>query len=276
MAALPAEVAPRRLSLVAKFAERYSIEPEKLLTTLKATCFKVEAGEVSNEQMAALLVVADQYRLNPFTREIYAFPDKNKGIVPIVSIDGWARIINEQASLDGIEFVDGPSADGGAPEWIECVIHRKDRAHPIRVRERMKECKRGTGPWSSHPARMLRHKALIQCSRVAFGFAGIYDQDEAEAIIERDITPVRDDTPPQSRTASMVERARKRQEPQDVAPEPKPVQDAGGAPYPSEEIALLAVDNAQTSEAALEVEYACRGLPFEESVRKAVANRFPE
>jgi hypothetical protein len=31
---------------------------------------------------------------------------------------------------------------------------------------------------------MLRHKSLIQCARIAFGFVGIYDQDEAERIIE--------------------------------------------------------------------------------------------
>jgi hypothetical protein len=33
---------------------------------------------------------------------------------------------------------------------------------------------------------MLRHKALIQCARLAFGYGGIYDQDEAERIIEID------------------------------------------------------------------------------------------
>ena len=31
---------------------------------------------------------------------------------------------------------------------------------------------------------MLRHKAMIQCARLAFGFVGIYDQDEAERITE--------------------------------------------------------------------------------------------
>ncbi|STU11463.1 Uncharacterised protein [Klebsiella pneumoniae] len=31
---------------------------------------------------------------------------------------------------------------------------------------------------------MLRHKTLIQCARLAFGFAGIFDQDEAERVIE--------------------------------------------------------------------------------------------
>ena len=165
-------------SLLAKFATRFGVEPSKMLATLKATAFK---GEVSNEQMVALLIVADQYGLNPWTKEVYAFPDKG-GIVPVVGVDGWARIINTNDAFDGMEFVDGPDA-GGLPEWIECVIYRKDRTHPIRVRERMKECKRSTQPWSSHPSRMLRHKAMIQCARLAFGFAGIYDEDEAQRII---------------------------------------------------------------------------------------------
>ena len=41
----------------------------------------------------ALLIVADQYGLNPFTREIFAFDDKRAGIVPVVSVDGWSRIL---------------------------------------------------------------------------------------------------------------------------------------------------------------------------------------
>ncbi len=36
--------------------------------------------------MAALMIVADQYGLNPFTREIFAFPDKQNGIVPVVGV----------------------------------------------------------------------------------------------------------------------------------------------------------------------------------------------
>jgi hypothetical protein len=44
------------------------------------------------------------------------------------------------------------------------------------------------GPWQTHTKRMNRHKSWIQCARLAFGFAGIYDEDEAQRIIERDIT----------------------------------------------------------------------------------------
>jgi phage recombination protein Bet len=153
-----------------------------LLTTLKATAFK---GDVSNEQMMALLVVAEQYSLNPWTKEIYAFPDRNHGIVPVIGVDGWARIINERKELDGIDFEE---AEDGA--WVKCIIYRKDRAHPTAAKEWLSECKRDTGPWKSHPRRMLRHKALIQCARIAFGFGGIYDQDEAERIIEAVPEPI--------------------------------------------------------------------------------------
>ena len=145
-----------------------------LIDTLKATAFK---GQVSDAQMTALLVVANQYGLNPWTREVYAFPDKNNGIVPVVGVDGWSRIINSHAQFDGIDFEQDA-------ESCTCVIYRKDRKHPIKVTEWMNECKRGTGPWQSHPRRMLRHKSMIQCARLAFGYGGIYDQDEAERIVD--------------------------------------------------------------------------------------------
>lgn len=198
---LQTAVAPpqARVSLIAKVAARYSVEPAKLLDTLKGTAFKGEQP-VNNEQMMALLIVADQYGLNPFTRELFAFPDK-KGIVPVVSVDGWARIINEHPQLDGIIF---DVREGSMGLECECTIYRKDRAHPTRVTEYLAECKRGTGPWGSHPRRMLRHKALIQCARVAFGFGGIVDEDEAQRIIETKDMGAADVVQPPSSSAQAV------------------------------------------------------------------------
>lgn len=160
-----------------------------LIGTLKATAFK---GQVSDAQMTALLVVANQYALNPWTKEIYAFPDKNNGIVPVVGVDGWSRIINGHPQFDGIEFEQ-------SDESCTCIIYRKDRNRPIKVTEYRDECARGTGPWQSHPKRMLRHKAMIQCARLAFGYGGIYDHDEAERIVEavpvKHMGPVEDAAP---------------------------------------------------------------------------------
>jgi phage recombination protein Bet len=165
-------------------ATRFGVDPDKMLQTLKATAFK---GDVSVEQMMALAVVADQYGLNPWTKEIYAFPDRNNGIVPVVGVDGWSRIINSNPQFDGMDFIEGELNGKSIPSWIECRIHRKDRSHPICVKEYFDEVYRDVGPWKSHPRRMLRHKAMIQCARLAFGFVGVYDEDEAERII--DVTP---------------------------------------------------------------------------------------
>lgn len=146
-----------------------------LMETLKATAFK---GPVTDAQMTALLIVANNYGLNPWTKEIYAFPDRNNGIVPVVGVDGWSRIINSHPQFDGMDFEQDE-------ESCTCIVYRKDRNHPIKVTEYMAECRRdGVGPWKSHPRRMLRHKAMIQCARLAFGYSGIFDQDEAERIVE--------------------------------------------------------------------------------------------
>lgn len=168
------------ITLTSNLAKQFNIgDGSDLVATLKQTCFK-SGTPVTDAQMTALLIVAQNYGLNPFTREIYAFPDKNNGIVPVVGIDGWSRIINSRKEFDGMDFAQDA-------ESCTCTIYRKDRSHPIKVTEWMAECKRANaGPWQSHPYRMLRHKAMIQCARLAFGFAGIFEPDEAERIVEAD------------------------------------------------------------------------------------------
>ena len=183
-------------SLTSKLSQRLGMgsdNGEELINILKATAFKGQNNTAPTDaQLMALLIVADQYGLNPWTKEIYAYPDKNNGIVPVVGVDGWSRIINNHPQFDGVEFNYGPAISlkngKGAHEWIECVIHRKDRSRPTVVREFFAEVVRDTyGPWQTHPNRMHRHKSYIQCGRIAFGYTGIYDQDEAERIIEKDM-----------------------------------------------------------------------------------------
>lgn len=185
----------QRASILAKIATRYGMDPKGFADTLRATVFK----GASNEEFAALLVVADQHGLNPLTKEIYAFPQKGGGIVPLVSIDGWLRIMNEHPQFDGIEFRDIADDQGGLLA-IEATIWRKDRQRPIRVTEYLDECKRNTEPWNKSPARMLRHRATIQAARYAFGFSGIHAEDDAEVIgdirLGGDLTPARPEPAP--------------------------------------------------------------------------------
>jgi phage recombination protein Bet len=182
--ALTQTPAPAKLSALNLMASKFSVEPDKLLGTLKSTCFK----GATNEELLALVVVANSYGLNPLTKEIYAFPAKGGGIVPVVSVDGWIRMANDHPQTDGIEFESAHDSEGRLVS-VTCRIYRKDRAHPTVVTEYLAECKRNTDPWKMEH-RMLRHKALIQCCRVAFGFSGIVDEDEA-----RDIAGMRNVTP---------------------------------------------------------------------------------
>lgn len=160
-------------------ASRFNVDQKQFIDTVKATCFG--GKPVTNEQFLQFLMVTHEYNLNPFTKEIFAFPGKGGGIQPIVSIDGWLNIINSHDQFDGMEFVDKLDAEGRLVA-VTCKMYRKDRTHPIEVTEYMSECKRDTDTWRTWPARMLRHKAAIQGARYAFGFSGIYDQDEVERI----------------------------------------------------------------------------------------------
>lgn len=169
-------------SALRALANRIEVEPAKLLKTLKNTVFQ----KATDDELLALVVTANEYQLNPFLNELYAFPKKGGGIVPVVGIDGWLKIINRQEGFDGLSVEVSP--DG---QEATCTIHLKDRKHPVIVTEYLAECARGTEPWQQMPRRMLRHKAIIQAARVAFGIGGIRDEDEAQDIDrnERNVTP---------------------------------------------------------------------------------------
>lgn len=185
-----------RQLLIAEFANRLGVEPEKLLITLKATCFKLpkDKPEITNEQMMALLIVAKEHNLNPFTKEIYAYPDKAGGIVPVIGIDGMIRKMNEHPQTDGIEFEFSDEIIRMDDKSQECpaicigTLYRKDRKFPIKIRAKLREvyvAPRGgfNGPWQTHTERMLMIKTGWQLIRWGIGFANIYDEDEAKQIL---------------------------------------------------------------------------------------------
>lgn len=171
-------------SALAAMAGRFSMEPAKLMETLKATVFK----GATNEQLAALVVVANEHALNPFTREIYAFPDKGGGIQAVIGVDGWIRIITQNPQFDGFEH-----EYSGEGKDLACTVtlYRKDISRPVKVTEYLAECSKNTDPWRSHPRRMLRHKALIQAGRIAFGLGSLKDEDDLPVSLpSRDVGPI--------------------------------------------------------------------------------------
>jgi len=170
---------PAKPGALALMAGRLSVEPIKLLETLKATVFQ----KASNEELLALVTVANEYGLNPFLKELYAFPAKGGGIVPIVSVDGWNKMLIRQPDFDGIDF-EFANDEAGNLESCTATIHIKNRSHPVKITEYFVECKRNTDPWNNMPRRMLRNRTLCQAARVAFGFSGVYNDDEAKDVID--------------------------------------------------------------------------------------------
>ena len=170
-------------SILTTVGRAYGISGGDLYETLAETIFPTRQS-ATKQQVQALLIVANQYKLNPFTREIYAFPAKGKGVVPIVSIDGWLKLANEHPQFDGLACE--PNFENGELVSYTATIWRKDRTHPLSIVETLSENQRSSDPWKQRPNRMLRHRAAIQAIRYAFGFAGIYEPEEGSIIAHAD------------------------------------------------------------------------------------------
>ncbi len=137
-----------------------------------------------------LLLIAERLGLDPLSSEIYALEkeiDKAKKpqIIFVVGVDGWTKIINSNSQFDGMKFGESEPGDDGLPIYFECTIYRKDRKVSTTVREYMYEVHTNQGAWLTHPRRMLRHKAMVQCARICFGLSGIYDPDEATRMTDK-------------------------------------------------------------------------------------------
>ena len=131
-----------------------------------------------------LLAAALRYGLSPTGRELFLVPDPS-GAAPllVVGVDGWSRILNAHEQFAGIEFTESPQLEDGLPAWVECTIHRWDRRVPTMVREHLCEVRGSSSAWVTHPRRMLRHKAMVQCARITFGVGDIVDPDEAQRVL---------------------------------------------------------------------------------------------
>lgn len=179
-------------SPLSRLAKALNVDPD----SLKKTIVKMVFGGTlpSNEEFLTILMIAEKLDLNPLAGELWAFKSKNGTVQPIVSVDGWSRIMNRQPSFDGYEirFSDKTVRinDQDMPEWAECTIFRKDRSHPTTERIWAAEKYVASSPvWKHSPRLMLRHRAMIQCIRFAFGVSGIGDENDMGLIESQVVEP---------------------------------------------------------------------------------------
>lgn len=118
-----------------------------------------------------LLRVISEYELNPFNEEVILLDSNqlDQSRWPFITVDGWIKLINQHPQFCGIEFRQPDRDEGQRLEWMECTIYRKDRIRPITVREYLSEVVTDQEIWKDRPKRMLRHRAMAQCAKLAFG-----------------------------------------------------------------------------------------------------------
>ena len=125
-----------------------------------------QLNEATQETCLRLIT---EYKLNPRADEIDLVQFEAGHWQVFITINGWAKLINAHPAFCGIEFSEASELEEGVPLWMGCTIYRTDRIKPIVIREYFTEMKTEHAAWQQMPRRMLRHRAMQQCARLAFG-----------------------------------------------------------------------------------------------------------
>lgn len=118
--------------------------------------------------LLVLLRIAREHRLDPLKEELALALYDDCHWQAYITVEGYSKLLNHHPAFDGIVFNQSVETTNGIPIWMECTIYRKDRSHPIVVREYFEEAKGDQVIWQKMPRRMLRHRVMQQCAKIAF------------------------------------------------------------------------------------------------------------
>jgi hypothetical protein len=116
-----------------------------------------------------LLRLANKYQLDPLSDEIALLENQDQTYQPFITIDGWSKLINNHPQYAGMSLRDSTELIDNIPTWMECTIYRNDRILPIVIKEYLEEVRTDHPSWQQMPRRMLRHRVIQQCARLALG-----------------------------------------------------------------------------------------------------------
>jgi hypothetical protein len=119
--------------------------------------------------LLALLRIARHHHLDPLKEEVALALYDDCHWQAYITVEGYSKVLNSHPAFDGIVFTQSEETTNGIPIWMECTIYRKDRSCPIVVREYFEEVKGDQAIWQKMPRRMLRHRVMQQCARLAVG-----------------------------------------------------------------------------------------------------------
>jgi len=157
----------KQISPLAKALKRAA--QEITMTPKELTAWLSQYPQLSEATQETCLRLIAEYRLNPRADEIDLVQFEADRWQVFITLNGWAKLINAHPAFCGIEFSEASELAEGVPIWMGCAIYRTDRVKPIEVKEYFSEMKTEHAAWQQMPRRMLRHRAMQQCARLAFG-----------------------------------------------------------------------------------------------------------
>ncbi len=135
-----------------------------------------------------LLRLANKHQLDPLSDEIALLQRQDQTYQPFITIDGWSKLINNHPQYAGMSLRDSTELIDGIPTWMECTIYRNDRILPIVIKEYLEEVRTDHPSWQQMPRRMLRHRVIQQCARLALGIVAIDRESKSNLFFTTNIS----------------------------------------------------------------------------------------
>lgn len=144
------------------------------------------ARDCTETEFRLLIQLAKTYRLDPFSRQIWAVKYGNNPAQIFCGRDGYLAIAHRSGVFDGMES--GTRKDGSdLVGW--CKVYRRDMSHPFEVEVYASEYSTGRNLWKDKPRTMIQKVAEAQCLRRAFSISGLYSPEEIDTGEPHEATP---------------------------------------------------------------------------------------
>jgi hypothetical protein len=180
-------VRPRASQILATLV---GMEPNAMLDTIKAQCFKGNPANISDSQLAAFVSIAAEMGVNPLLPGmLYAYPSSGGSIVPMMGPDAVFKKLTEHKDVESWEVAVFPEDVTQPPTHAVAKIYRRSTEKPLVYTAVLSEWKIGANPnWNSRPRHMLSLRAIKQCARqVIHGIP--FDEDERVMMDAINVTP---------------------------------------------------------------------------------------
>ena len=169
---IPEDLSPRIQAAAQRSGLSYAAFVQQLLQSALSGLIAWQHSDVER-----LFWLAERLGLHPLERDLIAIPQAEPfppSLGFMITVDGWVKLLHRHPRFRGLAFEEAPTEAPGPPAWVSCTLYWEGLSCPWVVREWAAEHRSLHESWLYYPHRMLRHKALAQCARLALGVGSGY------------------------------------------------------------------------------------------------------